>query len=589
MSITGNLRTLEISELLQWLAHGRKTGALMIERDGSQVQIWFDEGRIIGSCTSNPDEHLSRMLIERGLVDQATMARALKLQEATQILLGRVLVTLGSLSESDLRRILQSKTEETAYGVFSWPEGDFKFVGEGVPEQPMIPISLDVTNLVLEGMHRIDELRRKEAQSADAGAALPPEVLETQIIEPILNVPMADTEQDSESDSASQPDSETEVEPAEPVLPAAAPDDETAPTVIAAAADGETSLDVEDPDSPEVRGYYQTIPAKKMNRKSLFGILAAAAVVVLAVGGWLYFSSRGTSEVDQPPVMTATLETADPVPVSATEPATSEPLDPTEIPLESGVLTGETEAATAAETGRDPRAVAAPDTPPVADEDGDSVAVMEARVQQIATAQTAVREDELRQEYESELETLRAQLEEANKQAEERAAEQARRTEAELSQGGQVATGAQTPNGVDTAREPGPTTARAEVPATQTPPTTAPPTAVPPPPAEPEEPEVKRGDLLGVESGAAPPAMLDPPKPRYPPAARRLRREAVIDLRVLVDENGKVVEVERRGKKAGMGFDEAAIDAARKTTWQPASKNGVAVKMWVDLKIQFRP
>jgi protein TonB len=83
--------------------------------------------------------------------------------------------------------------------------------------------------------------------------------------------------------------------------------------------------------------------------------------------------------------------------------------------------------------------------------------------------------------------------------------------------------------------------------------------------------------------------MTKRPSPRYPPAARRLNKSATVQLRILVDENGEVTDVERQGAASGFGFDEAALAASKRTAWRPATKNGVRVKMWVDLTIAFRP
>ena len=44
MSITGNLRTLEFAELLQWLAQGQKTGALVIDNGNAPVSVHDDQG-----------------------------------------------------------------------------------------------------------------------------------------------------------------------------------------------------------------------------------------------------------------------------------------------------------------------------------------------------------------------------------------------------------------------------------------------------------------------------------------------------------------------------------------------------------------
>jgi len=89
--------------------------------------------------------------------------------------------------------------------------------------------------------------------------------------------------------------------------------------------------------------------------------------------------------------------------------------------------------------------------------------------------------------------------------------------------------------------------------------------------------------------GVAPPKLQSQLDPRYPPAAQRLNRAAQVDIKVLVDERGRVMDAERIGTKAGFGFDEAALDAARRAIFQPATKDGVRVKMWMTLRVNFNP
>jgi TonB family protein len=101
--------------------------------------------------------------------------------------------------------------------------------------------------------------------------------------------------------------------------------------------------------------------------------------------------------------------------------------------------------------------------------------------------------------------------------------------------------------------------------------------------------QVQFGDLVQMGPGVTAPKLATRLDPRYPPAAQKLNRSAQVDIKVLVDEKGRVMDAERIGAKAGFGFDEAALDAARRATFQPASKDGVRVKMWTTLRVAFKP
>ena len=60
MKIQGDLATYEFSDLLQWLAHGGKTGVLSVSDGGVEYQLGFDDGRIYMSSSSDPEERLDR-------------------------------------------------------------------------------------------------------------------------------------------------------------------------------------------------------------------------------------------------------------------------------------------------------------------------------------------------------------------------------------------------------------------------------------------------------------------------------------------------------------------------------------------------
>jgi len=103
--------------------------------------------------------------------------------------------------------------------------------------------------------------------------------------------------------------------------------------------------------------------------------------------------------------------------------------------------------------------------------------------------------------------------------------------------------------------------------------------------------QIEYGDLVQPGTpGITPPKLKSRLDPRYPSAAQRLNKAATVDIKVLVDERGSVLDAQRSGPKAGFGFDEAALDAARRATFNPAStRDGVHVKMWTVLRVAFQP
>jgi len=168
-------------------------------------------------------------------------------------------------------------------------------------------------------------------------------------------------------------------------------------------------------------------------------------------------------------------------------------------------------------------------------------------------------QDEARRRAQAETERKaqeeRKRLEDEQKAAEARLAEERRRAQAEA--------------------------ARAAAAATPVPIASAPPVA--------EAPAVKPGTLVNMsDAGVIAPVTVSAPPLRYPPIAERQKVEGTVELNILVDEKGNVVEallVTPAGGKSGL--NEAAVDNVKRRRYRPATKDGVPVKVWLPVSVRF--
>lgn len=83
------------------------------------------------------------------------------------------------------------------------------------------------------------------------------------------------------------------------------------------------------------------------------------------------------------------------------------------------------------------------------------------------------------------------------------------------------------------------------------------------------------------------PGFLNKIEPKYPMLARRLGKEGVVKLKLFIDEKGNLTDV-RIVDDPGSGLTEAAIEAVKKSTYIPATKNSVKVNSVAVLNINFR-
>jgi TonB family protein len=104
------------------------------------------------------------------------------------------------------------------------------------------------------------------------------------------------------------------------------------------------------------------------------------------------------------------------------------------------------------------------------------------------------------------------------------------------------------------------------------------------------EPMTPGALIRAGQPGVEAPEIHDLPSYGYPEAARGSGRKVTIRVGVLVDETGRVIDAQiREGDKSGLGFNEAALEAARKARFVHATRDGIAGKMWTELLLDFAP
>jgi hypothetical protein len=163
MSLRGNLKTMSLPDILQWIASGQKTGTLHLDRGSVRKRIIVRDGQIFSSWSNDPRESLGQFLIRERLVTEEQLFKALLGQEEKGRLIGSILVGEGVITEDDLRLALQAKAVETLYDLFLWQDGDFDFKEGEFPHDVLIHWETPVTPVILEGIRRVDEWNRIRA------------------------------------------------------------------------------------------------------------------------------------------------------------------------------------------------------------------------------------------------------------------------------------------------------------------------------------------------------------------------------------------------------------------------------------------
>jgi len=158
MAIKGSLREASLTDVLQLLAMGQKTGCLSVAHRSNFGSIYFDKGRICYAAIVNRRDRLGDILVKSGRLRPEQLDEAIALQARTpDMRLGDLLVAHGMLSREALHDQIRVQIEEAVYFLFTWTQGTFNFEADVTPEQQDFLVSISPDALLLEGARRVDE------------------------------------------------------------------------------------------------------------------------------------------------------------------------------------------------------------------------------------------------------------------------------------------------------------------------------------------------------------------------------------------------------------------------------------------------
>jgi uncharacterized protein DUF4388 len=160
MAINGSLNTMSVSDLLQFLAVGKKTGVLKLSHAKVAKGIYFENGVMVGSSTNDPGEYLGQVLLHYGKINEAQLQAAMEAQRKDGLRLGQILINQGVLSAVEVKKVLEIRTLEIIYDLFLWKEGHFEFCVEDPLPADFTRIHVEATKVIMEGVYRADELKR---------------------------------------------------------------------------------------------------------------------------------------------------------------------------------------------------------------------------------------------------------------------------------------------------------------------------------------------------------------------------------------------------------------------------------------------
>ncbi len=160
MEISGNLDTMPIPDILQWLANSEKTGTLELTLRSEKKEIYFKDGLIISASSNLNKDRFGVLIVKNNFVTQEQLLELLKEGKEKGKLLGKLCVEKNILSEEQVRSMLQQQAEKIIESLFHRREGKFTFIEGKLPKEELVHISVVMHQLFFASASKRNDWKR---------------------------------------------------------------------------------------------------------------------------------------------------------------------------------------------------------------------------------------------------------------------------------------------------------------------------------------------------------------------------------------------------------------------------------------------
>lgn len=161
MTVSGDLSTIDLADLLQNIESHARTGTLSLRSETGDAWLFFRQGKVaMLQRTDRPS--LVDMLVTTGRVTAKKLEAARKKQKGSRRCTAEWLVGARSLTIEELREFAEQRLDEDVADLIADARGEFEFVeaehpdGEFDADEASLELARPVAGLVLEATRRVD-------------------------------------------------------------------------------------------------------------------------------------------------------------------------------------------------------------------------------------------------------------------------------------------------------------------------------------------------------------------------------------------------------------------------------------------------
>ena len=160
MSLKGELRSMPIADVFQWIELNRKTGVLAVGPVEPEKYFCFRDGKVAFVSSKKEGERLGEFLSKNSQINEEKLKEALFRSQEEKVPFTRYLMDKKIVPREFLIVAIGQLAEMLLQDILTWEQGLFEF-SDGLPEiVENGPIFISTGHVVFESVRKHDESKK---------------------------------------------------------------------------------------------------------------------------------------------------------------------------------------------------------------------------------------------------------------------------------------------------------------------------------------------------------------------------------------------------------------------------------------------
>ncbi len=165
MTLRGDITDCPLTEIVQIIGASRQTGTLVLDGEISKLSIRFRNGKPVQTESADNREKIGEILLRNNEVDRRDVIDAILIQKrysenGDDKRIGNILIEMGTVSPRIIDKYLSNQIIESMYEILSEKKGTFRFETEETDPDTNEPATLNIEELILQGLRQIEDRAR---------------------------------------------------------------------------------------------------------------------------------------------------------------------------------------------------------------------------------------------------------------------------------------------------------------------------------------------------------------------------------------------------------------------------------------------